>query len=93
MADIPGNKAIAPAPEPVSFTEHDFFLFPHMMDDGEISKEDEDDLLSRIPSPSAQMTPEEKAARMKVMDYPITGMELIPFGRGEQIRKRKYREE
>ena len=54
-----------------------------MMDDGEISKEDEDDLLSRIPSPSAQMTPEEKAARMKVMDYPATGMELIPFGRGE----------
>ena len=63
------------------------FPFSHMMDDGEISKEDEDDLLSRIPLPSAQMTPEEKAARMKVMDYPITGMELIPFGRGEFIRK------
>jgi len=82
------RKALAPAPKPVAFTEHDLFLFSHMMWDDDISKEEED-LLSRTPSPSAPMTDAEREARMKTMDYPITGMEITPFGRGELDENKK----
>ena len=63
------------------FTEHDFFLFSHLMLD-DLQKED---LISRVPRKGQELTAEEKAARMKTMDYPITGLEggLTRFGKDD----------